>query len=70
MAFKTANEGAVGTVISFCWFPVLLCLYSVVVSSPPETATFRALDTLEIGAMSRYVILASKARTDYTANLK
>lgn len=70
MAFKTANEGAVWTVISFCWFPVLLCLYSVVVSSPPETATFRALDTLEIGAMSRYVILASKARTDYTANLK
>jgi hypothetical protein len=42
------------TLIGFCWFPVLLSLFAVIVGYPPETATFRALDTLEIGAMSRY----------------
>ena len=53
-AFQNSGPEVVWTIIGFCWFSVLLCLYAVIIGCPPEAATFRALDTLEIGVMSRY----------------
>ncbi len=47
-----------GVVLSICifgWFSVLQALHALIIISPPETATFRAHDSLEIGYMSRSV---------------
>jgi len=54
-AFQNSGPEVVWTIIGFCWFSVLLSLYAVIIGCPPEAATFRALDTLEIGVMSRYL---------------
>ena len=46
-------------VIVFGWVSVVNALYGVMIAPPPETATFRFLDTFELGSMSRplHVIL-------------
>ncbi len=41
------------SILVFGWFSVLNALYSTTVCPPPETAAFRALDELELCAMSR-----------------
>ena len=44
-----------GTVVLFIlgWLAVLVALYPLTTSAPPETATYRTTDRLELASLSR-----------------